>query len=163
MMILRRPCPIPHDSEGVIAWVQERLAEMDSVDWGNQKDKYAQSKWAIESHFQLTVLMDNAEAKAALTAEARKAVHDFCHRLLEEVFKIDPATMGSGNSIIDELADAIPAVRANVKHPIENEQQTLAKVIISLNDSYDWTREQIADWLDTLDLDLKFPTPEVQK
>ncbi len=30
----------------------------------------------------------------------------------------------------------------------------LAHVIIELNDDYEWTREEIADWLETLDLDL---------
>lgn len=32
-------------------------------------------------------------------------------------------------------------------------------VIIHLNDTDRWTRERIADWLDTLDLDLRFPVP----
>lgn len=36
---------------------------------------------------------------------------------------------------------------------------TLDRIIICLNDSHKWTREQVADWLDTLDLDLRFPTP----
>jgi hypothetical protein len=28
---------------------------------------------------------------------------------------------------------------------------------VSLNDSHGWTRERIAEWLETLDLDLRFP------
>lgn len=40
---------------------------------------------------------------------------------------------------------------------------TLTSIIQHLNDSHEWTREQIADWLETLDIDLTFapePPPE---
>ena len=36
----------------------------------------------------------------------------------------------------------------------------LHRTIIHLNDHHKWTREAIADWLDTLDHDLQFKTPE---
>jgi hypothetical protein len=42
-------------------------------------------------------------------------------------------------------------VNIEVKHPVKNNQGTLYSIIIDLNDSQKWTREQIADWLETLD------------
>lgn len=37
---------------------------------------------------------------------------------------------------------------------------TIRDVIIHLNDIHRWTREQIADWLETLDVDLRFKSGE---
>ena len=39
----------------------------------------------------------------------------------------------------------------------------LTDTIIHLNDIHKWPRERIADWLDTLDVDLSFPTPETKE
>lgn len=44
---------------------------------------------------------------------------------------------------------------ALVMHPKTNEKEELIYVIISLNDKYHWSRQDIADWLDSLDLDLE--------
>jgi hypothetical protein len=62
-----------------------------------------------------------------------------------------------GASLVDELARILPNVRAEVRHPVTSVTMRLDLTIVSLNDTYKWTREQIADWLDTLDLDLRFP------
>lgn len=35
---------------------------------------------------------------------------------------------------------------------------SLVYIVIHLNDNHEWTRDKIADWLDTLDLDLSFKT-----
>lgn len=37
---------------------------------------------------------------------------------------------------------------------------SLWNMIQHLNDDHKWTRERIADWLDSLDLDLEFQIPE---
>ena len=39
----------------------------------------------------------------------------------------------------------------SVKHPVTGYFGTLSSTVINLNDSHEWTREQIADWLDSLD------------
>jgi hypothetical protein len=59
----------------------------------------------------------------------------------------------SGGEIKEELAKVFPAVKAKVIHPETQHKQPLCDVIVSLNDSYQWTREKIADWLDTLSID----------
>jgi hypothetical protein len=56
----------------------------------------------------------------------------------------------------DERVDQLPGLKEMVTHPISKNRNTLERVIISLNDQHKWTREQIADWLDTLDIDLTF-------
>ena len=55
--------------------------------------------------------------------------------------------------------NVFPTKTVDVKCPA----QRLVDLVIHLNDSHHWSREQIADWLDTLDADLRFGTeaPEV--
>jgi len=35
------------------------------------------------------------------------------------------------------------------------------RIVVHLNDNHRWTREQVADWLETLDVDLSFPSEVV--
>jgi hypothetical protein len=62
-----------------------------------------------------------------------------------------------GGEIVATIAQVIPAMREQVKHPVTGGYSSLNVVIVDLNDSHRWSRERIADWLDTLDLDLAFP------
>lgn len=50
----------------------------------------------------------------------------------------------------------LPALKEQVKHPITGLTLDLQSAIIQLNDVQKWTREQIADWLETLDIDIRF-------
>lgn len=67
------------------------------------------------------------------------------------------------------LAEAIPGfadARAECPcscYSLAPTKSTLANCIVHLNDSHEWTRERIADWLDTLDLDLSFQTDKKEK
>jgi len=54
------------------------------------------------------------------------------------------------------LAQLLPGVNMLVSHPVDKVTSSLQEVIISLNDSFRWTREQIADWIETLDEVPKF-------
>jgi hypothetical protein len=71
----------------------------------------------------------------------------------------------SGQSYADSgriLAALMPDIHATVKYPCACSgilNNSVHDVIIHLNDTDRWTRERIADWLDTLDLNLRFPTP----
>lgn len=56
----------------------------------------------------------------------------------------------------DRRVRELPGVNEMVKNPVTGDKMTLMRVIIYLNDNERWTREQIADWLDTLDIDLRF-------
>lgn len=59
------------------------------------------------------------------------------------------------------LRQVIPGMRDTVPGPCRCwDRCRLETLIVHLNDAHEWTREQIADWLDTLDLDLAFPVPE---
>lgn len=59
------------------------------------------------------------------------------------------------------LIDAIPGLAEKVKCPCGcNDNAPVWNVVIHLNDGAKWSREKIADWLDTLDADLRFKLPE---
>lgn len=55
--------------------------------------------------------------------------------------------------------DILPGVKETVKHPVTGGKGTIEAIIINLNDFHMWTRDQIADWLETLDIDLTFKEP----
>ncbi|UUG69428.1 hypothetical protein SEA_SHAM_101 [Streptomyces phage Sham] len=50
----------------------------------------------------------------------------------------------------------LPGVTEEVKHPVTGRQALLWNVIVDLNDRHGWSREQIADWVETLDIDISF-------
>ena len=52
---------------------------------------------------------------------------------------------------VKELAETFKNLDKVVKHPVLDEKGALYDCIIDLNDSHGWTREQIADWIESLD------------
>ncbi len=66
-----------------------------------------------------------------------------------------PGAELSYNKRLSEV-NKLPGLREVVKHPVDGRMLELETAIINLNDSHQWTREQIADWLETLDVDLRF-------
>lgn len=90
---------------------------------------------------------------------------------------INDLTFEPSYSVTEELAKLVPAIEtAEVRCPAAGKRlarranwspnavppkcgygkkkSSLNAIIIHLNDGHKWTREQIADWLDTLDIDL---------
>lgn len=65
----------------------------------------------------------------------------------------------SGTTVTSRLETAIPDLVALVDYPCScrDDAGTLRTVIVHLNDGHRWTRERVADWLEMLDLDLRFP------
>ncbi|MET0711079.1 MAG: hypothetical protein ABWZ30_01045 [Jiangellaceae bacterium] len=62
-----------------------------------------------------------------------------------------------GSSVVDSLRKVLPNIDQVVRNPVTGDQGPVTAVIIYLNDVRRWPRERIADWLDTLDIDLRFP------
>lgn len=48
-------------------------------------------------------------------------------------------------------AKSIKGIRDLALNPVTQRPATIYSIVIELNDTYKWTRERIADWLDTLD------------
>lgn len=69
---------------------------------------------------------------------------------------IDCGLVYEPESEFEVLAGMLPGANLQVRHPVTYFPENLHDVIMELNDDYKWTREQIADWLESLDLDLKF-------
>lgn len=81
-------------------------------------------------------------------------------------YYVNSASGGSAMAtVVSGLSKAIPALNEALMHCPEVDcdepewVDILRKVIVHLNDAHRWTREQIADWLETLDVDLRFPDP----
>lgn len=58
------------------------------------------------------------------------------------------------------LARQLPGIDMVVKNPKTGLQESLYSVIIRLNDGYKWSRDEIADWIETLDEVPVFEAPE---
>lgn len=77
-----------------------------------------------------------------------------------------PTGPSLGKAVTDKLAEAIPGFEYMKQACPEgcaapyHKDSPLRITIIHLNDHHKWTRERIADWLETLDHDLTFKTPE---
>jgi len=66
---------------------------------------------------------------------------------------------GSSSDFVHQI-DLLPGLNARVKHPVTKEEAPIKDIIINLNDYHKWTREAIADWLETLDVDLRFKSKD---
>lgn len=73
----------------------------------------------------------------------------------------DETQFVSGSTVMSDLRWLLPGLDEVVKCPQPGHPPTCKgevwKVVVHLNDSCGWTREAVADWLDTLDVDLTFP------
>jgi hypothetical protein len=84
-----------------------------------------------------------------------------------------PGDNSVATGILGKLSKHIPGLQEKTKCPARNEnttspavvscnwgetEGTVANVIMHLNDHHHgtWSREKIADWLETLDIDLQF-------
>jgi hypothetical protein len=70
----------------------------------------------------------------------------------------EPKVANSNNP--SYLSQQLPGVMEKVKHPVDGYMYQLRDVIMSLNDTYKWSREKIADWVETLDVDTRFKLKE---
>lgn len=62
-----------------------------------------------------------------------------------------------GEEVAEQLTEILPGLEAEVRDPVTGDVGRVRYIIVKLNDTDGWTREQVADWLDTLDVDLSFP------
>lgn len=79
-----------------------------------------------------------------------------------------PPTVQPSDSYGDSgylLCRAMPAINRSVEFPCACGRLpgSVLDAVIHLNDGDRWSREAIADWLDTLDIDLSFNTTEEEK
>lgn len=68
----------------------------------------------------------------------------------------------SGHTVTTALEELLPGLMTYVQCPDKNcpkSPEPIMSLVQHLNDTHRWTREQIADWLESLDVDLTFPTP----
>jgi hypothetical protein len=67
-------------------------------------------------------------------------------------------------SVMDTLAEVVPGLKDNTLHHCPAQdcdvRSIVTRAVIHLNDKHEWSREAIADWLETLDVDLSFVVAE---
>lgn len=67
----------------------------------------------------------------------------------------------AGHQVAATLRELLPGLREISACPVPGciDRDSIESTVVHLNDRHRWTREQIADWLDALPVDLSFPTP----
>lgn len=74
-----------------------------------------------------------------------------------------PKPYVSGRTVLSGLRSVMPGIDAMVRLPCtcgdNGIPSTVHDAVVHLNDGERWTREQIADWLDSLSVDLRFNPP----
>lgn len=98
--------------------------------------------------------------KAVLKVIARGMCDSIYDMLVKEIDGLDEAEIDTGSSGdpigagLYDLIDACPGLDKEVKHPLTGQVRAVRRIVMNLNDEHNWTYQQIADWLDTLDVDL---------
>lgn len=94
-------------------------------------------------------LIDEMVSSSKLTINAITAdTTAWLENLKKLTLEGDPMSNAPGPSMVKRHREDF---NQKVVHPIHGDKHPLNNVIMDLNDRYEWTREQIADWLDTLD------------
>ena len=80
---------------------------------------------------------------------------------------LTPKQTVAGSTVTNTLARQIPGLSETVSCPVKTKTpdggdcpyvNDVMRIVVHLNDNHRWTREQVADWLETLDVDLSFPS-----
>ena len=81
----------------------------------------------------------------------------------------NPAAAVAESAMLSQKSHELPGIDCRVKFPCDCPgQMPLRNVIMHLNDTHRWTREAIADYLDSVDdpengIDLAFKVPEKEE
>jgi hypothetical protein len=122
---------------------------------------YAEIPHAVSAVSQLRYKLFENDMKGVSAQSMYKVVSETPKWIPSGNFTTNPAAeMYPAKSAPDRRVKQLPALDEIVKNPVTRNTGTLRSVIISLNDGSKWTREAIADWLETLDIDISFKTKE---
>lgn len=115
----------------------------------NATRRWAVSVWSTESDDIIRLVLHDENKDqflAAVKGTFPNENHDRVESIVYSLLFVDPSV----------LSQSIPGIMNKTTNPVTGETGTFWQIIQRLNDSTDWTREQIADWLDTCDNAPKF-------
>lgn len=92
-------------------------------------------------------------------------LHDFFNSTAWRDLNGDIRALGrpNGQRTPEQLAKKLPGFDQVEFHPVRKNLDTIGHIIQDLNDNYKWTRDAIADWIETLDDVPKFGVPIEEK
>ena len=115
----------------------------------------------------LAILLDSVVATYSTFEEAHKAFLSLgaaAQALADVIEAVGPSAEGEYGQLAEDLLDLIPGTDQHVPCPgCSGQLHSRAPVwvtVTTLNDHHQWSRERIADWLETLDLDLTIEIPD---
>lgn len=110
--------------------------------------------------FDIEVKSGKKPEKAYLMKRLKNWIHD------DKLDEICEEIRGWFNEIemsVSNLARQLPGMDQKEIHPVTKSNDILFFIIQDLNDNHKWTREEIADWIETLDNVPVFPVPSDKK
>lgn len=140
--------------------------------WGFDPDKKLYTQMSVSAEFadseealsvlckQMAMTLGNEEAYLEIYKLLTNKKHSVSLKTGGVISSSNKPSVGA-----DSRISSLPGINEVVKHPVTGIKTTLSRVIQNLNDGHGWTREQIADWVETLDIDIEFKDtpPEPKK
>lgn len=130
--------------DGVESWYTDFIAK--STEWVHAiiSDK-------IDIKFKVNVKnTETSEFSAFLTKNLGNVVsRDITDKIMEN-FVCTKEVLETKSDQPSFIANMLPGVNNIVEHPVSGKEQRLFDIIINLNDNHNWSREKVADWIDTL-------------
>lgn len=84
-------------------------------------------------------------------SDSTRAMKDLLLKHIDETLVDSAMTMMGFKKVYDSpasMSHSLPGINLEVKHPVTGAEQVLHSIIMNLNDTHKWTREQIADWIE---------------
>lgn len=105
---------------------------------------------------------DTAKDKLNKLVESLDKLESTLDTFSESINTLTVALAGTSNKSDELMWESIklPGVDQVVVNPVTKESYKLWNVIINLNDVQHWTREQIADWVESLGINTRFTIKE---
>jgi Fe-S cluster assembly scaffold protein SufB len=124
-----------------------------------------QRRKAIEDTVDLIISLGKLKAALDECVVSNRKYFDALKAYHYELKANDPNLLNAEAEVLNNpdinsrylLKQNVPGMLAKVKNPVTGNVKSIWLTVQDLNDSAKWSREQIADWLDTLEVDLSIP------
>ena len=118
---------------------------------------------SFEIDFSIFIRHTSLEELEEFLAEKLDGVDEEVLVRIKENFSVTKKLLERNSDDPSYLAKLLPGVDRVEKNPVSGDEDTLYSIIIELNDTHKWSRDAIADWIESLDDVPTFNTEPLSK
>lgn len=124
--------------------------------WTDYDNSAARWRHKIESSngsIEFSIMLRNASKEDLETfiQENLSGIEEPILNIMRENFVVTKRLVDKKSDDPGQLAKFLPGVDNEVVNPATKKKDTLFRTIIELNDTHKWSRDAIADWIESLD------------